>query len=250
MNKHLSRSITLLCIYLMIALIGYAQERPKVLVFSKTLGYRHANIEAAAAVIRQLGQQHGFDVDHSEDVSLFTDEGLQPYQALIFLSTSGNLFNADQQAAFQRYIRKGKGLVGIHAASTTAYEWPWYGKLIGGYFDRHPAVQYADILVIDDKHPATRHLPTVWHREDEWYDFREMNSDVKLLLKLDENSYQGGGMGANHPIAWYHEYEGGRVFYTALGHTEASFEDPVFQQHIVGGIWYAIQGDLATGSKN
>lgn len=241
-NQHLYTSLSTLGMLLVMAFSGYAQERPKVLIFSKTLGYRHANIEDAAATIKRLGMEHGFDADHTEDISVFTDSGLNPYQALVFLSTSGELFNDAQQAVLQRYIRGGKGLVGIHAASTTAYEWPWYGRLIGGYFDRHPQVQYADIHVVDDSHPATAHLPSVWHRQDEWYDFRELNPDVQVLLTLDEASYQGGGMGTDHPIAWFHAYDGGRVFYTALGHTEASFDEPAFQQHIVGGIWYAIRG--------
>lgn len=240
MNRYLHNALLFIWLFIVLVPPAGAQEHPRVLVFSKTLGYRHDNIEKAAQVIKQLGAKHGFLVDHTEDVSIFTDLGLQPYQAIVFLSTSGNLFNEAQQAAFQRYIRGGKGLVGIHAASTTAYDWPWYGKLIGGYFDRHPHVQYADIQVVDSHHPATAHLPTVWHRKDEWYDFRNLNPDVKLLLKLDETSYQGGGMGSHHPIAWYHEYDGGRVFYTALGHTKEAFDEPEFQQHIVGGIWYAI----------
>jgi len=242
MNRSLFNTILLLWTSIVLTTTVCAQDAPRVLVFTKTLGYRHDNIEKGVAAIRQLGEQQGFLVDHSEDVGQFTDEGLRPYQALIFLSTSGNLFDEAQQAAFQRYIRGGRGLVGIHAATTTAYEWHWYGDLIGAYFDRHPHVQYADIAVVDTTHPATAHLPSLWHRRDEWYDFRRLNSNVKPLLKLDENSYQGGEMGADHPVAWYQEYDGGRVFYTALGHTKESFEEPTFLQHIVGGIWYAIRG--------
>ncbi|MFC3199732.1 ThuA domain-containing protein [Parapedobacter deserti] len=217
---------------------GEAQQ--KVLVFSKTTGFRHDNIEKGAETIKRLGSAHGFAVDHSEDALLFTDERLAQYDAVVFLSTTGTLFNDDQKAAFMRYIQAGNGFVGIHAASDTEYEWPWYGRMVGAYFMSHPQVQDADIHVVDKSHLATQHLPDVWTRKDEWYDFRDLNGEVKLLMKLDEQTYEGGKMGDHHPIAWYHEYDGGRAFYTALGHTKESFDEPEFLNHIVGGIRYAM----------
>ena len=232
--------------YCMILLLGVTMlsmctyAKPKVLVFSKTTGFRHDNIEKGAEVIKALGETHGFDVVHSEDAALFTDENLKQYDAVIFLSTTGDIFDNQQKEAFMRYIQAGNGFVGIHAASDTEYEWPWYGKLVGGYFLSHPEVQHADIHVVDKAHLATEHLPDVWNHKDEWYDFKDLNHEVKLLMRLDEKSYKGGKMGDYHPISWYHEYDGGRVFYTGLGHTKEAFDEPEFLQHIVGGIKYAI----------
>jgi len=217
-----------------------ALAQPKILVFSKTAGFRHDNIEKGAEAIRLLGREHGFEVDHTEDSGVFTDEHLRQYRAVVFLSTTGNILDDSQQAAFMRYIQAGNGFVGIHAATDTEYEWPWYGKMVGAYFMSHPKVQPADIHVVDHKHPATEHLPEVWTRKDEWYDFKAFNPDVRLLMRLDESSYEGGKMGRDHPISWYHEYDGGRIFYTGLGHTKESFDEPQFLRHILGGIRYAM----------
>ncbi|WP_257670310.1 ThuA domain-containing protein [Parapedobacter tibetensis] len=227
---------------LLLAMITGCQvhAQPKILVFSKTTGFRHDNIEKGAATIKQLGATHGFLVDHTEEASKFTDESLRQYRAVVFLSTTGTVLDDAQKAAFMRYIQAGNGYVGIHAASDTEYQWPWYGKMVGAYFMSHPQVQAADLHVVDRKHSATKHLPKTWNRTDEWYDLKDLNREVNLLMKLDEQSYQGGKMGDYHPIAWYHEYDGGRAFYTGLGHTKESFDEPAFQQHIVGAIWYAI----------
>ncbi len=236
--KKVGYSTVLLLSIVVLGMSAYA--KPKVLVFSKTTGFRHDNIEKGAETIIALGKVHGFDVVHSEDATLFTDDNLKQYAAVVFLSTTGDIFDEQQKGAFTRYIQAGNGFVGIHAATDTEYEWPWYGKLIGAYFLSHPEVQHADIHVVDKGHQATEHLPDVWHRKDEWYDFKDLNHEVKLLMRLDETSYSGGKMGEYHPIAWYHEYDGGRVFYTALGHTKEAFDEPEFLQHVVGGIRYAI----------
>lgn len=235
------KNLAFLFILLVSAIIpSVAQETPHVLVFSKTAGFRHDSIEKGAEAIQKLGLQHGFAVSHSEDSTLFTDEQLKQYKAIIFLSTTGDILNAAQKEAFVRFIQEGKGFVGIHAASDTEYNWPWYGKMVGGYFESHPEVQYADIHVHDHTHLATQHLPEIWHRKDEWYDFKSMNPAVNILMTIDEESYRGGKMGSFHPVSWYHEYDGGRAFYTALGHTKAAYEEADFLQHIVGGIAYAI----------
>lgn len=217
-----------------------SEEPPVILVFSKTAGFRHDNIEKGATTLLALGDTHGFVAEHSEDASLFTDDNLKRYAAVVFFSTTGTILDDDQKAAFMRFIQSGKGFVGIHAAADTEYDWPWYGKLIGGYFMSHPPTQVADIHVVNKNHPSTRHLPDVWTRNDEWYDFRDLNPDTELLMTLDEKSYKGGKMGDYHPLSWYHTYDGGRVFYTALGHTPESFDEPEFLEHIVGGIWYAV----------
>jgi type 1 glutamine amidotransferase len=112
--------------------------------------------------------------------------------------------------------------------------------MIGAYFSNHPAQQTASIILNDSNHLATKGLPAIWTRKDEWYNFKEISTHINVLLSLDEKSYKGGTNGANHPMAWYHEFEGGRVFYTALGHTNESYAEPLFLQHILGGINYAI----------
>jgi uncharacterized protein len=227
---------------------------PRVLAFSKTAGFRHASIGAALDTIDELGAANGFTVDRSEDAADFTDANLANYDAVVFVSTTGDFLNDEQQAAFEQYIRGGGGYAGIHAAADAEYDWTWYGELSGASFDRHPAVQEATINVEDNTHPSTAHLGDTWVRTDEWYDFRtNPRADVNVLLTLDETTYSGGGMGADHPIAWYHDFDGGRAWYTAGGHTDASFAEPDFRQHLLGGIEYAIgtktEPPPATGTR-
>jgi hypothetical protein len=210
------------------------------LLFTRTAGFRHASIADGIAAIEALGVAHGFDVVASEDPALFTDQTLAGFRVVAFLSTTGNILDDAQQAAFERYIQNGGAFVGIHAATDTEYEWPWYGSLVGAYFANHPAVQDAVIDVVDGDHPSTHMLPDAWNRRDEWYNFGSDPSDqVNVLLNLDESSYSGGAMGASHPIAWYHEYDGGRSWYTAGGHTRESFSEPLFVDHVAGGILWA-----------
>ena len=211
-----------------------------VLVFSKTAGYRHESIGAGVEAIRSLGENNGFTVDASEDDKVFSDERLSKYREVIFLSTTGEVLDAQERAAFERFIRHGGGFVGIHAASDTGYEWPWYGGLVGNYFRRHPFIQRATLEVVDASHPSTRHLPIEWTRVDEWYDFRnDLDPDVSVLIRIDERTYRGGRMGARHPMAWCHDYDGGRAWYTALGHSSAAYGEPLFLEHIRGGILWA-----------
>ncbi|MBC8054615.1 MAG: ThuA domain-containing protein [Sphingobacteriaceae bacterium] len=230
----------LFCLALIYATTN-SKKPSKVLIFSKTLGYRHKSISDGIVAIKKLGGQNGFIVDTTENPALFTKASLKPYQAIIFLSPTGEFFNEDQKAAFRDYIRSGGGFVGIHAATDCLYKWEWYGKMIGGYFINHPATQEAVITITDTKHLATKPLTSPWKRKDEWYNFRYTNPDIKVLLTLDETSYTGGKNGANHPISWYHKFEGGRVFYTGLGHTPESYtSDEYFLKHLLGGIKYAL----------
>lgn len=211
----------------------------KVLVFSKTAGFRHASIANGIQAIQELGAANNFAVDTTEDGAAFTDANLAQYQAVIFLSTTGNVLDSAQQAAFERFIGGGRGYVGIHAASDTEYSWPWYGGLVGAYFKNHPAIQTATIVVEDRTHPSTAGLPERWTRRDEWYNFQtNPRGRVQVLARLDESSYSGGDMG-DHPIAWYHRYSGGRAWYTGGGHTAESFEEAQFRQHLLGGILWA-----------
>jgi type 1 glutamine amidotransferase len=211
-----------------------------VLLFSKTAGYRHESISAGIAAIRMLGTQHRFTVDATETPGVFSDEALGKYRVVVFLNTTGTVLDADQHAAFERFIRRGGGFVGVHSAADTEYNWAWYGNLIGAYFRSHPAIQPAVLSVVDASHPSTRHLPSTWTRTDEWYNFRKSPaSNVQVLMRIDETSYRGGEMGAHHPVTWCHAYDGGRAWYTALGHTVESYSDPLFLQHLWGGIAWA-----------
>lgn len=221
--------------------------RFSVLVFSKTdtAGYRHASIPAGIRTVDSLGAQHCFEVETTEDASIFTSDSLPAYDAVVFLNTSGNVLNERQQSAFEQYVRSGGGFVGIHGAAATEYDWSWYGGLVGAVFDDHPEVQGATVEVANGSHPSTLHLPTLWTWTDEWYNYRTDPSDsVSVLLTVDETTYEGGTMGKKHPIAWLHEYDGGRSFYTGLGHTKKGFSDPHLQRHLLKGIEWAA-GELA-----
>ncbi len=215
----------------------------RILVFSKTKGWKHTSIPFGIAAIQKLGQENNFRVDTTKNAAYFNDDSLRYYQAVVWLSTTVNVLNPVQQAAFERYIQAGGGYMGIHAAADTEYDWPWYNKLVGAYFASHPNnsnVRKATVDVTDKSHVSTAHLPDHWERTDEWYNYRSIYSDLNILANLDENTYDGGTNGSNHPIAWYHEYDGGRAFYTGGGHEDASFSDPLFVKHIMGGLTYAM----------
>jgi type 1 glutamine amidotransferase len=218
----------------------------RLLVFSKTNGFRHASIKDGKVALQRLAAEHNFRVDFSEDSGVFTDANLAHYDAVIFLMTTGTILGIKQKAAFERYIRAGGGYVGVHSASDTEYSWSWYGGLVGAYFDRihgHSKVVQATIHVTDRTHPSTMMLPAIWIRTDEWYNFASNpRGKVNVLMTIDERTYKGGTMGADHPIAWYHEYDGGRAWYTALGHTSESYYEPLFLNHLWGGIIYAASG--------
>ncbi len=216
------------------------QRATMILVFSKTAGYRHASIKDGKEAIGKMANQHNVHVDFTEDSSAFSDENLARYKAVVFLSTSGSILDAEQKAAFERYIHAGGGYAGIHSATDTEYDWAWYGRLVGAFFKNHPHIAPASINVEDQQHSSTSMLPKKWEWTDEWYNFRtNPRNSVHVLLTVDESSYQGGEMGKEHPIAWYHEFEGGRAWYTALGHRPESYSDPLFLAHLWGGIAYA-----------
>ena len=212
----------------------------KVLIFSKTGGFHHASIPTGIKAIIKLGEENNFDVDTTIDAAKFTYDNLKRYASVIFLSTTGNVLNDTQQAAFEKYIRGGGGFVGIHAATDTEYGWPWYGDLVGAYFKSHPAQQSAMFNVVDRNFIATKHLPAQWQRFDELYNFKYIAKGLHTLITIDEKSYKGGENGDFHPMSWYHAYDGGRAFYTELGHTDESYADPLYLKHILGGIQYAM----------
>jgi cytochrome c len=227
--------------------IAYAQQsQPRVLVFKKASGFVHGSIPKGAAAIMKLGEENGFTADTTSDATKIEESNLKKYAALIFVSTTGDMLNPAQQNALQRYIQAGGGFVGIHAAADAEYNWPWYGKMVGGYFAHHPNQQMATLTVKDKNFIASSMLPDEWKRKDEWYHYKTVNPDIHVLINLEESSlkYNDGDlpfrMGASHPIAWYHNFEGGRVFYTGLGHTDESYVEPLYLQHLLGGIKYAI----------
>ena len=213
---------------------------PKILIFSKTSGYHHASIAKGNIALMQLARENGMEADTTTDASKFTDANLKNYAAVVFLSTTGNVLNNYQEAAFERYIQAGGGFMGIHAATDTEYNWGWYNRLVGGQFLSHPKQQNATLMVKDRKNISTKHLPKKWKRFDEWYSFKNLYPEVKVLMTIDETTYEGGKNGKDHPMVWFHEYDGGRAFYTALGHTDESYADPLFLKHVLGGIQYAV----------
>ncbi|WP_341838202.1 ThuA domain-containing protein [Chitinophaga pollutisoli] len=230
----------LLCAVAAIAgLAAFQKAKPRLLVFSKTAGFRHDCIPDAKIAMLKLGAENGYEVDTTEDASKFTAQNLSRYKAVVFLNTTGNVLDDAQQSALEGYIRKGGGYAGIHAATDTEYDWPWYNQLVGAYFLSHPHQQTATLHVVDRKHPATAHLDPTWVRKDEWYDFKSIVPGLNILIKIDEKSYQGGKNGDNHPMSWYREFDGGRTFYTELGHTKESYREPAFLKHVLGGIDYA-----------
>lgn len=213
--------------------VSPAPPRPsEVLIFSRTAGFRHDSIEAGAACMAELAAELGMRATHSEDPALFSDEGLAPFACVVFLSTTGDVLDEAEQAAFERFIQAGGGYLGVHAATDTEYEWPWYTGLAGAQFASHPRIQEATLVRTEERSGATEFLPERWERTDEWYNFKAISSQIRVLLTLDETSYEGGTNGEQHPAAWFHEYDGGRAFYTAGGHTEASFAEPLFRRHL------------------
>jgi len=224
----------------------------KVLLFTKTDGFHHESIHEGVTAIRQLAARNNFTVNWQENASVFNDKDLANFSAVIFLNTTGNVLNDEQQVAFEKFIRSGKGYVGIHAASDTEYDWAWYTKMVGMMFKIHPAQQTAYLKVEDSNFPGMERFPKKLLWTDEWYEFSDLKAtDLHYLVSVDEKTYEpyakwgtneGKGMGKFHPISWYHNYDGGRAFYTALGHIPLTFSDQTFLDHIYGGIYWAATG--------
>ena len=252
------------CRILLLSLVGVLAtsaahaEQFSVLLFSKTAGWHHESILEGVTAIRNLGKLHDFNVFWTEDPKrVFNDTELKKYKAVIFLSTTGDALNDDQQAAFERFIKAGGGFVGIHAAADTEYEWPWYTKMVGHMFHVHPAVQSAVIKVENANFPGMERFPKRFLFTEEWYQYDASRSDkLRYLLSVDEKTYKAGvkgpketkGMGDFHPIAWYQEYDGGRAFYTGLGHLPATYGDAAFMHHVYGGIYWAATGNGFTAN--
>ena len=218
----------------------------RILVFTKTEGFRHASIEPGIAALTQLVADAGFQLDVTEDGESFVPSNLSRYGAVVFLSTTGDVLDGPQQDALMAFLQAGGGFVGVHSASDTEYDWPWYGQLVGAYFDGHPtdpSVRTGTLLVVQPDHPSTVSLPTTWTRSDEWYDLRDLQDGLSVLLEVDELSYKSPEENPQQdprPIAWFREFGGGRTFYTALGHTAESYVDPLFLEHLWGGLTWVL----------
>jgi type 1 glutamine amidotransferase len=222
------------------AVAADATAKPfSLLVFTKTAGFHHGSIATGILAVKKLGAEQGFRVDASEDATQFATATLAKYQVVMFLNTTGHILEDDQRKAFTTWIQAGNGFVGVHSATDTEYDWPWYGKLVGAYFADHPVPQVATVHVVDHNHPATADVPDAIERKDEWYNFKSLGTDLHVLAKLDESTYQGGTMGAEHPIEWYHDYDGGRAFYIEMGHTNESYREALYLKQLLGGIQYA-----------
>jgi type 1 glutamine amidotransferase len=214
----------------------------QVLVFSKTQAFRHTSITAGKQALLQLGLENKWAVDITEDAAVFITENLKKYKTVVFLNTSGNVLNKEQQINFQNYIRGGGSFIGIHAASDTEKDWPWYNNLVGAYFKGHPKPQNARYNVVDKTFPAVSFMPDTINRFEEIYNFYNFKKElVNAVITVDEKSYNGGNMGDFHPIAWYHTYEGGKSFYTAWGHHPETFKEELFLKHITAAIQWAMK---------
>jgi uncharacterized protein len=226
-------------------------EQFSVAVFSKTAGWHHESINEAVTAVRGLGRLHHFEVFWTEDPKrIFTDEEVSKHAAVIFLLTTGDALNDDQQAVFERYIRRGGGYVGVHSAADTEYQWPWYTKMLGHMFRKHPEIQTAMVNVETRDFPGMERFASRFLTTEEWYEFDASRSpNLRYLLSVDESTYQPTEQRRQeaakvpfHPISWYHQYDGGRAFYTALGHLPATYSDQQFLHHLYGGIYWAATG--------
>ncbi|HEV7380297.1 MAG TPA: ThuA domain-containing protein [Dyadobacter sp.] len=236
--------LTSLCL---IVLTAFAQSpKPNLLVFSKTAAFRHESIEAGKKALSKMGAEKGFTATFSENSDLFTEANLKKYNAIVFLNTTGDILNNDQQIAFERYIQAGGGYVGIHAATDTEYDWPWYGMMAGAYFLSHPStpsnVQKGKFTVAMKDHWATKGMPDQFERTDEFYSYKNISPKINVLLTLDDKSFTGGANPDFHPISWFQDFDGGRSFYTGMGHTDETFTEPLFLNHLWAGIQYAAGG--------
>ncbi|HCA86449.1 MAG TPA: sugar-binding protein [Streptomyces sp.] len=223
-----------------------AEPAFRVLVFSKVTNFYHDSIPAGVEAVEKLGVEHGFEVEATDDATAFTDENLSRFQAIVFNNTNstpekGDLLNADQRASLQKFIRAGGGWVGLHAASASERDWGWYEGLVGAIFDKHPAVQTGRVKVLDHAHPSTKGLPELWERTEEWYNWRaNPTGKVHTLAQIKvRDGISGLDEGVDHPYSWCQKYDGGRSWFTAGGHDKASFSEPAFLQHLLGGITWA-----------
>lgn len=246
-------SAILIALAMLLASVASHAAQFRVLMITTTDGWHHESINDAVPAIRTLAQKHFFEVVWEENIDrMFTEDGLKDFDVILFVSTTGDILNAEQQKTMEKFIQSGKGFVGVHAASDTEYDWPWFTQLVGRMFHIHPVIQTAELSVIDRKFPGMARMPDKFLFTDEWYDFGEEKvKGLNYILTIDEKTYdpkvdwgraKSDGMGKFHPLAWYHEFDGGRSFYTALGHQPEVYRDTIFLEHLYGGIYWAATG--------
>lgn len=240
----MKKLFSILSLTLFITSWAQAQEPIRILAFSQVEPgiYHHLSNLDGIALIEKLGKARGWHVDVTHDRGSFNSERLARYDVVAFINTTGDILNEEQQAAFEKFIQNGGGYVGTHSAADTEHTWPWYGAMVGGYFKSHPDVDQVAMTTLENKnHPANKHLGETGEVLEEWYDYTA-NVRGKLgftvLMSIDERTYDGGISGDDHPIAWAHEYDGGRAFYTGLGHHFQS-DHPFLSQQLIGGIEWA-----------
>jgi len=227
-----------------------AKDKARVLVYSGSTGYRHASIPAADAAIKALAEKAGYVVDVTEDPEVFTAENLGKYRALVLVSNStdpkkpeSEWFVGPKLDALQGFLKAGKGVIGLHAAADSHYHTGWYGQMIGGYFERHPkGTPKGVVTVVDARHPATAKLPKTLERNDEWYYYKDFDPTVRVLVTIDPKSIgESGEADVNpNPLVWCHEFGGGRVLYSALGHTDESWSEPYMTHLMTGALAWAV----------
>jgi uncharacterized protein len=216
-----------------------ASQAERMLVFTKTAGYRHDSIPAAVAAIRELARRHGVDIEHTEEASRFSEEQLSRFKAVAFVNTTGNVLGPGEKRALESFIANGGGFLGIHSAADTHYDWPTYGALVGAWFKSHPPGLQTGIVRF--VRPLGPDWPAAWRVTDEFYNFRSPPpADAEVIASLDENSYEGGEMGRDHPISWCRRIMGGRSWYTGLGHSRELFSEPIFFAHLERGLRYVM----------
>lgn len=213
-------------------------------------GFVHESIPATIEAFRKLSYVHGFTIDVTDDPSVFNDENLQGYHAVVFANSNNDVFiEENQKRSFMSYVQAGGGVVGIHIAVGTERDWPWFKRMIGATFDRHPPYQKFNVIVVDDKHPSAGHLPRLWTIDDEPYYLKEYNSGVRVILahdlsSINDNQDKPVVFGNEYPSSWCNTFDGGRQWYTGYGHSGEIYADPLFMQHILGGIEWVIADGL------
>jgi uncharacterized protein len=250
--KQLKSMISMLLAIFLVSNVASAQKQFKALLINTTRGWMHTSGHTGVTSLQALADRNNFELVIQESPTFITDKNLEQFQVVIFLNTTGDIFDSASQKAFERYIQSGKGYVGIHSASDTEYDWPWYNQLVGRMFHIHPVIQTAKLKVVNDSFPGMKAFTNNQLWTDEWYEFGpEKANNLKYILAVDEKSYApkvqwgpkvGNGMGSFHPLAWYHTHDGGRAFYTALGHLPSIYNNQQFLDHVYGGILWAATG--------
>jgi len=254
MNAHPYSTFIGTCFLALLFSGSLAAQQFKALLVVQTAGFQHESTFDAIPAIRKLAERHDFTLDLKQRTRKITEDNLMSYDVLIMVNTTGDIYSDDEQAVIEKFIRAGKGWVGVHAASDTEYDWKWYTDMVGHMFKIHPRVQTAMLDVVDNSFPGLNGWPKRMMWTDEYYEFKDgsRRPGFNYLITVDESTYDvnanwgndnvATGHGDFHPMSWYHTYDGGRAWYTNLGHVPAVFTDKNFLDHLYGGIYWAALG--------